>query len=178
MNPRFTQITLLHGRDELTDGAVARLEETLHRTYPMTNYTRPLIPDVASREALAIFKEHHAKRLQPDSLIVGFERGGLLACALQSEFPALRLSAFAINAPTFDISLRALPWVNGRAALYSSAYPPIKDRCNWASITPLAFDVPWLAQGHTNFYPLAYLISAFSKGLDMDREVRLMFPIG
>lgn len=177
-DPRFPQIVLLHDRGDLPNGAVERLEAVLRAEYPMLDYARPFIPDVPSGQAFEGMKEYYVKRLQPNALLVGFGRGGLLACALQSEFPALHLSVFAINAPTFDISLRVQPCQNpySRVSIYSSSYVPIVGRSDWTPITPLAFNVIWLSKGHTVFYPLAYLISSFAKNRDMAKEVSMMFP--
>jgi hypothetical protein len=178
MTSRFPQITLLHGRGELPDGSVERLEAILRPKYDRVDFARPYIPDIPSGQAFGMMKEAYGGRLQPNSLIIGFERGGLLACALQSAFPVLHLSAVAINAPAFDISLRAEPCQNGysRVALYSSVYAPIADRCDWMKLTPMAFNVPWLSDGVKEYYPIAYLVDAFIRGQDMDKEVSLMFP--
>jgi hypothetical protein len=101
----------------------------------------------------------------------------LIACSVQSLFPALNLSVFAINAPTEEDSLFAEPCApHTRLALYSSAYPTIKGRCDWKTLTSAAYDVPWLASGCKNLYPLAYLISGYSHGADMDKQVAMMFP--
>jgi len=63
-----------------------------------------------------------------------------------------------------------------RLALYSSAYAPIHGRCDWKAITSAAFDLPWLASGFKNFFALAYLVSAFSRNADMDKEIAMLFP--
>jgi hypothetical protein len=176
--PRFSQITILHGKDDTVNGQVQRLESILKAAYPMIDFQRPLIPNLAPKEACDWIAERYVQRFKPGSLLVGLERGGLIACAIQSKFPALKLSAVAINAPTGEGDLHASTCLNSysRMALYSSAYPPIKSNCGWHVYSPLAFDVTWLAKGCDAYYPLAYLISAFMGNKDMEKEVALMFP--
>ena len=176
--PRFSQITILHGRDDNPNGQVQRLESILKAAYPMLEFSRPLIPNVSTKEASEWFAQQYVKRIKSGSLLVGLDRGGLIACAIQAKFPALKLSAVAINAPTMDGGLAASVCQNSysRMALYSSAYPPIKGKSLWQTFSPLAFDVEWLAKGCDAYYPLAYLISAFMGNKDMEKEVALMFP--
>lgn len=174
---RFSQITLLHGRDELPNGSVERVEALLRSSHPMVQYARPLIPtDLDTKAALAWAQRYFVYRMQPESLVVGMGRGGLIASVIQSELPGLRLAVAAINSPTNEDGVFAEPSVD-RLALYSSAFQPIKGCCDWSTLTPLAYDVPWLSKGFEQFYPLAYLISAWSRGVkDMDKQVSLMFP--
>ena len=174
---RFKQITLLHGRGDSPEGPVKSLEVLLRSAHPMIQYARPLIPDDSdTQKALEWFERFYLYRVPEDSLLVGVGRGGLIACAVQNAVPALRLSVVAINAPTEEDRLVAEPGApRDRLALYSSAYPPIKGRCDWGRLTPLAYDVPWLARGCNIFYPLAYLISAYSRSADMDKEVSMLF---
>jgi hypothetical protein len=176
ITPRFNQITFLHGRNELPSGYMERLEAILHTSYPTVIFARPFVPsDLDTKDAFEFVRRNYASRIQADSLIVGLERGGLVACAMQDAFPALNLSVFAINSPTEEDGLFAEPSVpHTRLALYSSAYPPIKGRCNWSTTTPLAYDVPWLAPGCNVIYPLAYLISGYSHGADMDKQVAML----
>jgi hypothetical protein len=176
--PRFSQITILHGKTDTPNGQVQRLESVLKAAYPMLEFSRPLIPNVPTKEALDWIAAQYIKRIKPNSLLVGLDRGGLLACAIQTKFPALRLSAVAINAPTADNGVSASICLSSysRMALYSSAYPPVKGVCNWQTFSPLAFDCSWLAKGCDAYYPLAYLISAFMGNKDMEKEVSLMFP--
>ena len=53
----------------------------------MVSSVRPYVPDLAAAEAF-VWKQNYMRRIQPNALMVGFERGGLLACALQEVFPA------------------------------------------------------------------------------------------
>lgn len=173
---RFSHITLLHGRDESPDGSVARLEALLRTSHPMVDYHRPLIPaHLNTKEALEWVERYYVYRMDKDSMLVGVNRGGLIACALQEKFPALRLSAVAINSTTTEDGV-TLGEAGHRLALYSSAYKLIAGRCDWGAVSPLAYDLPWLAEGCQNFYPLAYLISAWARGAMMNKEVSLMFP--
>lgn len=172
---RFSQITLLHGRDESPDGSVANLEALLRTSHPMVGYNRPLIPaHLNTKEALEWVERYYTYRLDQNSMLVGFYRGGLIACALQEKFPALHLSAVAINSPTNEDGV-VLSGADRRLALYSSAYKLIAGRCDWAAKSSLAFDLPWLTEGQ-NFYPLAYLISAWARNAAMNKEVAMMFP--
>jgi hypothetical protein len=174
---RFSQITILHGRSELSSGSAERLEATLRAAYPAVAFARPFVPsDLSAKDAFDFVLRNYGSRMQIDSLLVGLERGGLIACAVQVALPALRLSVCAVNSPTEEDGLAAGTGApNSRLALYSSAYPPIKGRCDWKTLTPLAYDVPWLASGCDNsFYPLAYLISSFNHGADMDKYVAMM----
>jgi hypothetical protein len=173
---RFSHITLLHGQDELPNGSVERLEALLRTSHPMVNYHRPLIPPhLSTKQALDWVERYFVYRMEPDSMLVGVNRGGLIAAAIQLKFPALRLSVAAINAPTDEDGVSAELWGH-RLALYSSAYKPIVGHCDWFVAAPLAFDLPWLAKGIENYYPLAYLISAWARGAPMEKEVALMFP--
>jgi hypothetical protein len=176
--PRFSQITILHGKTDTPNGQVQRLESILKAAYPMLEFSRPLIPNLPTKEALDWITQQYVKRIKPSSLLIGLERCGLIACAIQTKFPALRLSAVAINSPTADGGVSASLCQNSysRMALYSSAYAPIKGTCQWLTYSPLAFDVSWLAKGCDAYYPLAYLISAFMGNKDMEKEVSLMFP--
>jgi hypothetical protein len=182
ITPRFNQITLLHGRNELPNGkfpgVTEHLEAILHAAYPAVLFACPFVPsDLGAKDAFFFVRKNYVSRMQADSLLVGLERGGLIACAVQDAFPALRLSVFAANSPTEDDKLVVEPCdSHTRLALYSSAYPPIKGRCDWKALTSTAYDVPWLASGCKNLYPLAYLISAYSHGVDMDKQVAMMFP--
>ena len=176
--PRFSQITILHGKNDTLNGQVQRLESILKQAYPMIEFSRPLVPNLPAKEAYDWVAAQYVKRIKPNSLIVGLERGGLIACAIQTAFSALHLSAVAINAPTAEGNLHATACQTAysRMALYSSAYPPIKGNCGWNSYSPLAYDCSWLAKGCDAYYPLTYLISAFMGNRDMEKEVSLMFP--
>jgi len=174
---RGGQITLLQGKDD--NGSIKSLEETLRSAHPMLEYARPLIPsNLGTKAALEWFERFYLYRVPEDSMLVGVDRGGLIACAIQSALPALRLTVVAVNSPTEDDGVIAKPSTSAynRLALYSSAYPPIEGRCDWKAVTPFAYDLSWLAPGCKNFYPLAYLISAFSRNGDMDKEVAMLFP--
>lgn len=176
---RFGQITFLHGKDELPSGFVERLEAALRTAQSAVKYARPFIPsNLDTDEAHHFVVRNYVSRMEANSLLVGVGRGGLIASAVQSNFPALRLSAFAVNSPTEEDGIVAEPCASAysRVALYSSAYAPIKERCGWKDITPMAYDVPWLASGCKTLFPLAYLISAYGRGADMDKEVAMMFP--
>jgi hypothetical protein len=176
---RFPQITLLHGKGDSPEGSVKSLEVALRSAHPMLKYARPLIPDdLDATKAYEWFERFYLYQIPQESLLVGIDRGGLIACAVQSALPGLKLSVVAINAPTEEDRLAAEPCASAysRLALYSSAYAPIKGRFDWKAITPRAYDVEWLAAGCKNFFPLAYLISAYSRGADMDKEVSMMFP--
>lgn len=173
---RFSQITLLHGREETPAGSVEKLESLLRSSHPMVQYVRPLIPvNLDTKAALAWARQYYIYRMQPESLVIGFERGGLIASAIQAEMPGLKLAVAAINSPTNEDGVFAETSID-RLALYSSAYQPIKGRSDWSSITAFAYDVPWLAKGCEQFYPLAYLISSWARGADMDKQVAMMFP--
>jgi hypothetical protein len=174
---RFSQITLLHGKDDAPNGGVVQaLESAFKSAHPMVQYARPLIPsDLTAEKAVEWFERYYLYRVPENSLLVGIDRGGLIACGVQAYVPGLKLSVVSINSPTQEDSLFAEPNDN-RLALFSSAYAPIHGRCDWKTLAPLAYDLPWLAAGTKNFYPLAYLISAYSRSADMDKEVAMMFP--
>jgi hypothetical protein len=173
---RFSQIMLLHGQDELPSGSVERLEALLRTSHPMVKYSRPLIPmEYDTKAALDFVERYYVYRMDANSLLVGVGRGGLIASAIQFKLPALSLSVAAINSPTDEDGVTA--GLSGRRlALYSSAYKPIAGRCDWHGSSPLAYDLPWLANGCENFYPLAYLISSWAQGAAMDKEISMMFP--
>jgi hypothetical protein len=175
MNSRFSQVTLL---DEAPAAFPKRMRDILCATHPEVSYAMPYLPGGMAGLAALAFVKQYIHRIKPYSLLVGHGNGGLVACALQEAFPVLYLSAFAVNAPTEQGRL----WLHGelqnynRVSLYSSAYPAIKHACNWASCTPLAFDVPWLSNGVREYYAVGYLVSSFMRGLDMEAEVAKMFP--
>jgi hypothetical protein len=174
--PRFSQITFLHGRNELPSGSTNRLEAILRETYPAVIFACPFIPsDLDTNQALDFVEKNYVSRMRVGSLLVGLERGGLIACAVQEHFPALRLSVFAANAPMEDGFAAGACEPQSRVAVFSSKFPPIKDLCNWKVLTPLAYDVSWMTSGR-NMYPLAYLISVYSQGADLDKHVAMMFP--
>jgi hypothetical protein len=115
----------------------------------------------------------------PNSLLVGIGTGGLTAIAVQERFPALNLSAFAINPPPAQGDLTYL-WTTAaaysleRVVLYSSQYEPLRGKQPelWSKYCDLVFDVPWLSGGvQEAFYSTSYLISAFMRGLSMPKEV-------
>ena len=86
---------------------------------------------------------------------------------------------FAVNAPSADGPLRAQPvarLMHSRFLIYSPG--AVRGTCAWDSLNaPARAEAPWLERGvGGSYYALAYLISAFMRGLDMDREVRLLFP--
>ena len=179
MMNRFSQITILHGKDDTPSGTVQALETALKSAHPMVQYARPLIPpDLTAEKAVEWFERYYLYRVPENSLLVGIDRGGLIACAVQSAVPGLGLSVVAINAPTSEDKLAVEPYfsLQTRLALYSSAYAPIQGRCDWKAVTKAAYDLPWLADGYKNFFALAYMISAFSRNSDMDKEVAMMFP--
>lgn len=172
----FRQVTLISGTN-VGDATLQVLEAALKSAHPMVQYARPLIPsDLPTEKAIDWFLSYYLYRIPQNSLLVGIDRGGLIACAIQDAVPGLGLSVVAINAPTEDDHVVVKPSPKTRLALYSSAYLPIKERCDWKAITPTAYDLPWLTPGCQNFYPLAYLISAFSRSADMNKEVAMMFP--
>jgi len=173
---RFSQITLLHGKDDTPNGTVQALETALKSAHPMVQYARPLIPpDLTAEKAVEWFERYYLYRVPENSLLIGIDRGGLIACGVQASVPGLKLSVVPVNSPTEEDKLFAEPNDN-RLALFSSAYAPIKGRCDWKPLAPLAYDLPWLSDGTKNFFPLAYLISAYSRSADMDKEVAMMFP--
>jgi hypothetical protein len=159
--------------------AVARLSAILDRKDPFTTHRTPYVPDMAAPDALAFVSANYASKIKKGTLLVGLERGGLVACCLQRSFPALALSVVAVNSPTREGDLVTMPAVGNpgnRLALFSSAYKPISGRCDW-DFTAQAYDVGWLRDGVDNaFYPVSYLVSAFMRGSDMKKEVALMFP--
>jgi hypothetical protein len=177
--PRFSQITFLHGRNELPSGYTKRLEAVLREAHPAVTFACPFVPsDLDAKRALEFVKRNYVSRIKDGSLLVGLERGGLIACAVQRDFPSLRLSAFAANAPTSEDGVEAGECPAGsRVAVYSSKFPPIVGLCDWKASTPMAYDVPWMASGKS-MYPLAYLISVYAHGADMDKHVAKMFPSG
>jgi hypothetical protein len=174
---RFPQIVILHGENDLPTGSPARLHSVLHGAYPDINFNMPFIPNYPTMDAFDFVRESYAPRIQTNALLVGFERGGLLACALQEKLPALHLSVFAINAPTHegDIAAHPVSQPDSRVAVYSCAYEPIQLRCEWQTLTRMAYDVPWLSKGN-NYFALTYLISAYLRGKDMTKELEMMFP--
>lgn len=176
--PRFSQITILHGKGDTPVGQVGRLESILRAAYPMIEFSRPLIPNLPTKEAYEWIAAQYVRRFKPNSLLIGMERGGLIASAIQTAFPVLHLSVVAINSPTSEGGVHASQCQApmSRMALFSSAYPPLKNNCTWHTHSPLAFDCTWLSKGCDAYYPLAYLISAFMGGRDMEKEVSLMFP--
>lgn len=193
MNPLiFTHVTFLHGKGELPDGSVARLEAILAPTHKEVTFATPLIPDLPAEQAFTQFMEQYAARIKPESLLVGLGRGGTIACAIQSARPALRLSVFAVNSPTQEDQLRVVPFqfplvtegaiiqlrqlYPARVALYSSAYEPIRGRCNWVPRLAWRFNVPWLSQEMDTSYRVSYLIAAYMRGLDMPKEVAMLSP--
>lgn len=179
MTPTFQQITILHDSDERPTGSPARLQTALASAYPKIRYATPLLPhSLNAKEAFDWAAKHYISRIGRGSLIVGFGRGGLVACALQSAFPALNLSVVAINAPTEEDGLQAkfFDQYYSRMVLYSAEYPRVKSRCDWGSLSPMAYNVNWLTSGNSAYYPLAYLVGAFMRGKNMDKEVSMMFP--
>jgi len=171
---RFADVVWL-GRGD----TVARLSAVLDRKDPFVLHRAPYVPDIPAAEALAFVTQNYASKLRKGSLLVGLERGGLLACCLQRSFPALSLSVFAVNSPTREGDIITMPAVGNpanRAALFSSAYKPIRGRCDW-DFTAESLDVGWLREGLADaVYPVSYLISAYMRGSDMKKEVSLLFP--
>ncbi len=171
---RFADVVWL-GQTE----AVARLSAVLDRKDPFVLHRTPYVPDVAASEQLAFVTANYASKLKRGTLLVGLERGGLVACCLQRAFPALGLSVFAVNSPTREGSLVTMPAVGNptnRVALFSSSYRPIHGRCDW-DFTAQAFDVGWLRDGADNaVYGVSYLVSAWMRGSDMRKEVALLLP--
>jgi hypothetical protein len=175
MKSRFTHVVFLHGTGELPNGAVAQLEDILKSTYPDVKFFRPYIPDLPTDEAFVLLKQF-LPALKPGALLIGTGRGGLLAAKLQKSFPALDFHVVAINAPTHDGYVTAGRLHLNRVALYSSQYAPIANRCNWRTISPLAFDLDWLKSGKNHFHALCYLISGYMQGNDMGDTVKRLFP--
>ena len=175
MKSRFTHVVFLHGKEELPDGMVAQLEGILKSAYPDVKFFRPYIPNVPSDEAYKCLAQF-MPALQPNSLLVGVGRGGLLAARLQKSFPALHFHVIAINAPTSDGSLSTGSFYPDRVAFFSSRYAPIANRCGWRSVSPLAFDLDWMKSGKNHFHALCYLISGYMQGNDMADTVAHLFP--
>lgn len=179
MTVGFSQITILHDRQDSPAGTSINLLHAMQSAFPDIKYSMPYLPPgMATRDALNFLTDNYVRMVNPDSLIVGFGQGGLLACAVQQRVPVLRLSAFAINAPVCDGDVAAemnRDWYS-RIAVYSSSYPLIKGKCDWAAHASMAYDVPWLAK-EPAYYPLAYLISAYGRGSNMEQEVKMLFPM-
>ena len=187
MTPRFNQIVVLPDRNE--NNSPTRLVSVLKQIYPQLNYSTPFIPPMSADDMLH-FIGGNSYFIKDDALIVGFGVGGTVAMALQKALPALRLSTFIVNAPTEAGKIKIEPDKKApaeqalsdapvfridRCAVYSSAYTPIRGKCYWKSIMTMAYDVPWLKDGMDAYYPLAYLISRYSTGSDMDQEVNMIF---
>jgi len=146
--------------------------------FPEIKYSTPYLPpNLPTADALDFLTDNYIRMVGRESLLVGFGRGGLLACALQQKVPALRLHAFAVNAPVRDgnVAAEMNQSFYSRVSVYSSAYAPIKGNCDWDTRSSMAYDVPWLANGDA-YYPLAYLISAYGRNADMEQEIKLIFP--
>lgn len=179
-SPRFSHITFLHDANDLPNGRVAQLADILKRQYPSITISRPYIPTVPTGEALSWVKQYVA-RVPAKSLIIGMGRGGLLACALQSNFPALNFSVVAVNAPTEEDGVYASESLD-RVVLYSSLYEPIKGRCDWQDLAMWSFEVSWLTSGQDAFYPTMYMISAYLQGdasstaLDLLKAANMLVP--
>jgi hypothetical protein len=178
MKLNFSQITVLHDKNDSPAGSPATLLSIMQGAYPEISYSTPYLPPgIRTEDALDFLTDNYARMVHRDALLVGFGRGGLLACALQQRVPVLRLSAFAINAPVRDGTVRAEMNQNfySRVSVYSSIYPPIKGNCEWDMHSSMAYDVPWLTK-EPAYYPIAYLISAYGRHADMEQEIKLIFP--
>lgn len=178
MKLNFTQITVLHDKQDSPAGSPASLLRVMQGAFPEIKYSTPYLPPgMPAQDALDFLTDNYMRMVGRDSLLVGFGRGGLLACALQQRVPALRLSAFAVNAPVREGNVVAEMNQSfySRVSVYNSGYKPIKGNCNWSECSSMAYDVPWLANGAA-YYPLAYLISAYGRHADMEQEIKLIFP--
>src|SRR5271157_5259081 len=145
MKLNFTQITILHDKNDSPAGAPASLLSVMRGAFPEITYSTPYLPPgMHAQDALDVLADSYVRMVHRDSLIVGFGRGGLLAGALQQRVPVLRLSAFAINAPVFEggVEAKMNESFYSRVSVYSSAYKPIKGNCNWGRHSSMAYDVP------------------------------------
>lgn len=178
MKLNFTQITILHDKNDSPAGSPASLLSVVRGAFPEIKYSTPYLPPgMSTQDALDFLTDNYMRMVNRDSLLVGFGRGGLLACAIQQKVPVLRLSAFAVNAPVREGNIAAEMNQNfySRIAVYNSTYPPIKGNCDWTAHASMAYDVPWLAK-EPAYYPLAYLISAYGRTADMEHEIKMIFP--
>lgn len=174
----FRQITILPDKGETPAGSPTSLLNVIKGAFPEISYHTPYLPPgLDTADALRFLTDHYTRHIERDSLVVGFGRGGLLAVALQQAVPTLRLHAFAVNAPTQDggVWAKMNESYYSRIAVYSSAYPPIRDVCHWEECSGMAYNVPWLSKGDV-YYPLAYLIAAYGRGADINEEIKLIFP--
>jgi pimeloyl-ACP methyl ester carboxylesterase len=180
---RFQDIYLLHGKGGSPDGTVAKLEKILRDGYPNVKMSRPLLPHhdilVPAENSLAWLDERFLPFIIPGALLVGVSMGGLLAAKLQELHPQANFSVFAVVAPTSLDKVHLEKKMPNRVALYSSsADEVIRGRCeNWPELTDQAFDVPWLAHDvDIAKYRVAFLLSCYLKGLDMQQEINDLFP--
>lgn len=140
-------------------------------------YKRPQLPyefkeDASALESYRWLNSYLLPGVPPNSVIFGIGLGGLLAAKLQEDFPAKRLSVIAINAPCFEESITLNDVISNRIALYSKAYSPIADRCDWIRYAGQAYDLPWLQHGTKNTkYGLAYLLTAYMQIENLAAEV-------
>ena len=155
---RFLAVVILHDLNNET-WVAARLGSILAEHHPSVKFLLPPLPagTLALAPAVALLP-----MFKPNSLFVGLGLGGNLAALAQDRFPSLNLSVFAVDPP----EMAAAP---ERVVLYNSLEP--------RSFAGQAYGVPWLAQGVDKAaFAVAYLISAYMRGLDLAKEVPQMFP--
>lgn len=176
--PNFSGVYLLHGAGESPDN-LDKIEARLCN-HVRVWVSRPTLahaaPGINAEQSSRTFRK---TGILPESLLVGFGLGGLVAAKLQELEPDLNLSVLAINAPTSDGSV-SLKRTRQRTAMYSSKYPPLHGCANWGEYTEgfdSNFDVEWLRHGYgLKKYTLGYLISKVVRGKDLYFEVKTIFP--
>ena len=186
---RFKCHYLLHDRGDTVNGMVENFEDIIVQLDSKSSniepmFKRPPLPygfkeDGKTEDSYRWVCTYLLPEILPNSLIVGFGLGGLLAAKLQEDFPSKSSAVLAINSPLIDgsIKLNGAP-VKNRVSIYSRSYPPIRD-CSrqWLTVSSQSYDVPWLQHGNNlSKYALCHLISSYMKAEDISTEFEAFEP--
>jgi hypothetical protein len=181
---RYSTVYLFHGRGSSSVGVMHTLSLILQRKVGGVTLIRPNDMPHARLETspLEAYAElaPYVSLIQPKSLIVGVELGGLLAAKLQQDQPDLELGVVAVSSPTHaeGLGLRHIQ-SPGLTALYSGLDPVMKDM-DWTPYAGNLIDVPWLRDHNVNRhkYSLADILKAVIEGHDSQRAAESIFPRG
>ena len=186
---RFKCHYLLHDRGDTANGMVEDIEGIVVQLASKSSnieplFKRPPLPygfneEGSTADSYRWLRTYFLPELIPNSVVIGFGIGGLLAAKLQEDFPNNKVSVVTINSPLMDGMVKLSgTLVQNRVAIYSTSYPPIKDlSLQWPTMASQAYDVPWLQHGsYLSKYALCHLIASYMQSEDLSAEFESFKP--
>lgn len=165
---KFGVIYLLHEKHGSPEGTVSKIQSAIEPINPGVRFVRPLLPhhdpETAPEEGVEFLKN---LRIPRGALLIGVNRGGLVAAKLQEESRP-DLHVICISSPTSSGRVKLNEKMPNRAAFYSSGDEIIAGRVGrWPDLAK-AYDLPWLTHDtDAHLDKLVKLIQGYINGDDL-----------